>query len=56
MNDVRGRAACYRQDWIGGIRSGLGYSQQIQNNTILKLVFIISFAHLKFFQLFMTGY
>ncbi|OAY36793.1 boron transporter 4 isoform X1 [Manihot esculenta] len=24
MNDVRGRAACYRQEWIGGIRSGLG--------------------------------
>ncbi|OMP00159.1 Bicarbonate transporter, eukaryotic [Corchorus olitorius] len=22
--DVRGRAACYRQDWIGGLRSGLG--------------------------------
>lgn len=24
-NDVRGRAACYKQDWIAGIRSGLGY-------------------------------
>ncbi|XWS16416.1 hypothetical protein CRYUN_Cryun34aG0085600 [Craigia yunnanensis] len=23
-NDVRGRAACYKQDWIGGLRSGLG--------------------------------
>ncbi|KAJ4830514.1 Boron transporter 4 [Turnera subulata] len=24
VNDVRGRATCYKQDWIGGIRSGLG--------------------------------
>lgn len=23
-SDVRGRAACYKQDWIGGLRSGLG--------------------------------
>ncbi|GMJ14250.1 ARABIDOPSIS THALIANA REQUIRES HIGH BORON 4, REQUIRES HIGH BORON 4 [Hibiscus trionum] len=23
-NDVKGRAACYKQDWIAGIRSGLG--------------------------------
>ncbi|XP_031282274.1 boron transporter 4-like [Pistacia vera] len=23
-NDFRGRAACYKQDWIGGIRTGLG--------------------------------
>ncbi|XP_031282268.1 boron transporter 4-like [Pistacia vera] len=23
-NDFRGRAACYKQDWIGGIRAGLG--------------------------------
>ncbi|XP_022720873.1 boron transporter 4-like [Durio zibethinus] len=22
-NDVRGRAACYKQDWIGGLRSGI---------------------------------
>ncbi|KAJ6706306.1 ANION EXCHANGE PROTEIN [Salix purpurea] len=24
LNDVRGRAACYKQDWVGGIRSGFG--------------------------------
>ncbi|KAF2323276.1 hypothetical protein GH714_034427 [Hevea brasiliensis] len=24
INDFRGRAACYKQDWIGGVRSGLG--------------------------------
>ncbi|KAM5578880.1 boron transporter 4-like [Rosa sericea] len=23
-NDIRGRAACYKKDWIGGIRSGIG--------------------------------
>ncbi|KAK9923236.1 hypothetical protein M0R45_031666 [Rubus argutus] len=23
-NDIQGRAACYKQDWIGGIRSGIG--------------------------------
>ncbi|GMQ08821.1 hypothetical protein CsSME_00052393 [Camellia sinensis var. sinensis] len=22
--DVRGRLSCYKQDWIGGIRSGFG--------------------------------
>ncbi|KAJ6704250.1 BORON TRANSPORTER 4-RELATED [Salix viminalis] len=24
LNDVRGRAACYKQDWVGGILSGFG--------------------------------
>lgn len=24
-NDLNGRLACYKQDWIGGIRSGFGY-------------------------------
>lgn len=25
IKDVRGRAFCYKQDWIGGLRSGIGY-------------------------------
>ena len=24
--DVRGRASCYKHDWLAGIRSGLGYT------------------------------
>lgn len=23
-NDVRGRLACYKQDWVNGIKSGVG--------------------------------
>jgi hypothetical protein len=25
LNDVKGRIACYKQDWAAGILSGFGY-------------------------------
>jgi hypothetical protein len=25
LNDVKGRIACYKQDWVAGILSGFGY-------------------------------
>jgi hypothetical protein len=46
LNDVRGRAACYKQDWVAGILSGFGYLLMTQleyNISILSLEYYLNF-------------
>ncbi|KAE8689914.1 Boron transporter 4 [Hibiscus syriacus] len=43
-NDVKGRAACYKQDWVAGIRSGLGYTLPIHLIKVLAEELYLAWA------------
>lgn len=46
--DLKGRALCYKQDWLVGLRSGFGYLYRDFTLTSLIIIFYLTWNRTKF--------